>query len=138
MKSVDTTQDIMTLKAMLKGEQLDLRHDHEWEEIAEHVQAHKYFVNEEIAWTISWDDAVFSWYENVYVPTRRAIDQWEIRAAFPGKSLGQLYLAVATHWHFLKERNPEISIDAAAHNFAATYGHGMARWFSRFLQPTID
>lgn len=137
MKSVQTTQDITTLKAMLSDENLDLRHDYEWEEIADHVQNHKYFVNENIEWTITWDDAVFSWYENVYTPMMRAISAWEIRSAFPNKSRGQLYLAVATHWHFLKEREPNVSIDEAARDFAGTYGTGLARWFSRFLQPSF-
>ncbi|MFP4152112.1 MAG: hypothetical protein ACLFR8_08695 [Alkalispirochaeta sp.] len=138
MKTLETTKDITTLKTMLSGDALDLRHDHEWEEIAEHVQVHKYFVNEDIRWTITWDDAVFSWYENVFRPTLAEIEQWEIKHAFPRKTRGQLYLAVATHWHYLKERDPEITIAEAARDFAGTYGTGIAKWFSRFLQPAID
>lgn len=138
MKSIEVTQDTTTLKAMLSEEQLDLRFDHEWEEIAEHVEVHKYYVNQKIDWTITWDDAVFSWYENVFRPTMRAVSAWEIRNAFPAKTRGQLYLAVATHWHFLKEKNPDVTIDEAARDFAGTYGTGMARWFSRFLQPSVE
>ncbi len=138
MNRVETTQDIATLKAMLSQEHLDLRYDHEWEEIAEHIGVHKYFVNEDIRWTITWDDAVFSWYENVFTPMMQAIDAWEIKNAFPKKTRGQLYLAVATHWHFLKERNPDITFDEAAHDFAGNYGTGLARWFSRFLQPAVQ
>ncbi|MDA3948679.1 MAG: hypothetical protein PF508_05580 [Spirochaeta sp.] len=138
MNRVETTKDITTLKAMLSDERLDLRHDHEWEEIAEHVQVHKYFVNQEIKWTITWDDAVFSWYENVFTPMMDAITAWEIKNAFPQKTRGQLYLAVATHWHFLKERDSRVTIEAAARDFAGSYGTGLARWFSRFLQPAMD
>ncbi|MFA7566394.1 MAG: hypothetical protein WCY01_05155 [Alkalispirochaeta sp.] len=137
MKRVETTYDIKILKAMLADEHLDLRYDHEWEEIAEHVEVHKYFVNQSISWTITWDDAVFSWYEAVFIPVMQAIDAWHIRKAFPKKTRGQLYLAVATHWHFLKERNPDITIDEAADDFAGHYGTGLAGWFSRFLQPAV-
>lgn len=134
-QTLDRTTEIRTLQSMLKSEQLGRLTDRQWDEIAEHVEVHRYLVNESISYTITWDDAVFSWYENVFVPVMRAAEAWEVRAAFPNLSRGQRYLAIATHWHYLKRNMPEITPEDAAVDFAATYGEGIARWFSRFLNP---
>lgn len=128
---------IRVLQEMLRAEGLELHSDREWRELAEHIHVHKYLINQEIKWSVSWDEAVFSWFDTVYKPLKRAIRSWEIRNAFPEKTEGQLYLAVATHWHFLKERLGDVTPEEAARDFAAQYGTGIARWFSRFLQPTL-
>lgn len=128
---------IRTLSEMLRPEGMDLRNDMEWLELVDHIDVHKYLINQEIGWTVSWDDAIFSWYENVYRPMRRAVELWEVRRAFPHKTGGQRYLAITTHWHYLKERDSEVTPEEAARDFAAHYGSGLARWFSRFLQPAI-
>lgn len=129
---------IQALKDMLRTTGLTLKNEREWQELADHIEVHKYFINQTIGWTVSWDDAVFSWLENVYTPLSRIIDSWEVREAFSNKTEGQLYLAISTHWHFLKERYPEITPEDAAHDFASHYGSGLARWFSRFLQPSLQ
>ncbi|MEX2443923.1 MAG: hypothetical protein WD492_09980 [Alkalispirochaeta sp.] len=129
---------VQTLKDMLRTTGFSLRDEREWQELADHIEVHKYFINQTIGWTVSWDNAVFSWFENVYTPLNRIIDSWEVREAFPEKTEGQLYLAISTHWHFLKERYPEITPEEAAHDFASHYGQGLARWFSRFLQPLLQ
>ena len=128
---------VADLQLMLKDEELDIENPEEWAEIAQHVDVHRYLINQNIPWKVSWSDAVFSWYENVYAPLKRAVQSWEIKNAFPDRSLGQRYLAVATHWHYLKERDPEVLPEEAARDFAAQYGTGLARWFSRFLQPSV-
>jgi hypothetical protein len=143
MNMTATTQEtatknaaVATLQKMLRSENLGLATEQEWLELAHHIEVHKYLINEKITWTVTWDDAVFSWFENIYQPLLRAIERWEVRNAFPGRSIGQLYLAVATHWYFLKERNDAVTADDAALDFAGHYGTGIARWFSRFLQPS--
>lgn len=127
--------EIHALQHMLKAEAIDLTTEAEWREIAEHIRVHRFLINQVIPWTISWEDAVFSWYENVMRPIMQAADAWEIRSAFPDKTRGQLYLAVTTHWHYLKERDGSVTPEYAARDFAGHYGRGLASWFSRFLQP---
>lgn len=135
---VANDRTVQTLKDMLHSTGFTLHDEREWQELADHIEVHKYFINQAIGWTVSWDNAVFSWFENVYTPLSRIIDSWEVRGAFPEKTEGQLYLAISTHWHFLKERYPEITPEEAAHDFASQYGQGLARWFSRFLQPSLQ
>ena len=130
-----TERDVETLRAVVREQKLDLRSEEEWRELIEHIDVHRYLINQRIPWTITWDDAVFSWYENVLIPVVRAASHWEVRNAFPQKSRGQLYFAIATHWYYLLERDATVSPEYAAVDFAAQYGSGLASWFSRFVHP---
>ncbi len=121
------------LQAMLQHTGLDIQNPEEWETLVSHVEVHKYLINGTIGWTIRWEDAVFSWYENVYSPLIRAIASWEVKNAFSGLTPWQLYNAVSGHWYYLLERDDSIDAETAALDFAAHYGHGLAAWFSRFL-----
>ena len=43
---------------------------------------------------------------------------------------GQLFFAVSTHWYYMLEKNPDVSPEDAAVDFAAYYGKGIASWIS--------
>lgn len=121
------------LRLMLQQEQAPHFSQDDWDTLEEHVETHKFLINRDIPWVISWDDAVFSWHENVFVPLRNAIQRWDVRASFPGTSDGKLYLGVSTHWYYLMQENPRVTAEVAARDFAAQYGVGLAAWFSRHL-----
>ena len=131
-----TRNDIDILKAMFTREGLEFTREEGWNELGEHVAVHQYHLGSELNRSIDWDDAVFSWYENLFTPLMRAIDTWEVRNAFPHQKPGDLFLAMSDHWLFLKERDPLVSADAVAHSFAVHYGKGFAAFFSRFLLPS--
>ncbi len=124
------------LLATLRYEGLPTPEEAELSALVAHVHVHKYLINRSIGWTISWEDAIFSWYENVLVPVQRTLNLWEVRMAFPRMSFWQMYTAISSHWYFLKERDPNVSAEQAALTFSAQYGSGLGSWFSRFLQPT--
>lgn len=132
VEKIDTAR---TLSKMFAAENLSFSRPDGWSLLTEHVDVHKYWLARHLNLNISWDDAVFSWYETVMVPIKRVVESWEFRSAFPRQSNGDLYLAVSDHWHYLKERNPDVTPEEAARSFVTHFGHGVARWFSRFLLP---
>lgn len=135
MTKTRTRTRIDDLKAMFLTEGIQFSREEGWKELEEHVDVHQYHLGQKLNRTISWDDAVYSWYDTVLVPLKRVVSSWEFRQAFPRQPLGDLYLAVSDHWHYLKERDPEVTPEEAARSFAMHYGKGLARWFSRFLIP---
>lgn len=135
MTETRTRTKIDDLKAMFRKEGIQFSREEGWKELEEHVDVHQYHLGQQLNHTVSWDDAVYSWYEIVLVPLKRVVSSWEFRQAFPRQPLGDLYLAVSDHWHYLKERDPEVTPEEAARSFAMHYGKGFARWFSRFLIP---
>ncbi|KGE72818.1 DUF4032 domain-containing protein [Spirochaeta lutea] len=113
------------------GENFQLTSDEQYHEVLQHISDHKYLTNERIPYEISMRDAVYSWYENVYEPISRAIDQEGLAGAFPGHSRAELYLWVCRHWHYLKEESRrEVGAAEAVCSFGSQFAH---RSFSRFM-----
>jgi hypothetical protein len=108
----------------------------DFQALAEQIAVHKYLINQTIPWTITWDDAAFSWLENVFSPIMQVIDRWEVRAAFPGMTSARLFFAISDHWYYLLEKDSRISAFHAAIDYAATCGTGLGRLFSK-LQNTV-
>lgn len=103
--------------------------------VADQIAVHKYLINQQIPWIISWDDAAFSWLENVFYPIMQVADLWEVRSAFPHTSRAQRYFAISNHWYYLLEKDPHISAEYAAVEYAAKYGKGLGRFLSRLMLP---
>lgn len=106
-----------------------------YQALSDQIEVHKYLINQSIPWTITWDDAAFSWLENVYGPIMQVIDRWEVRSAFPGMQLAELYFAVSNHWYYLLEKDTHVSANYAAIDYAATYGKGLGKLFSKMQRP---
>ena len=124
-------EKIESLKNLLASENLGFTKAEEWKALVDHVEVHKYLINQGITETISWDDAALSWKENIYAPLGKVIDWWEVKKAFSKYTKGQLLFAVSTHWYYMKEKDPGISPEEAANDFAAFYGNGIGSWISR-------
>ena len=107
-----------------------------YQALSDQIEVHKYLINQTIPWVISWDDAAFSWVENVFHPIMQVVDQWEVQAAFPRFTRAQLFFAVSNHWYYMLEKSPDVSVKYAAVDYAATYGKGLARWISRLQIPS--
>lgn len=135
MSRTRTRQKSDELQAMFRKEGIQFSREAGWKELEEHVDVHTYYLGQQLNMSVSWDDAVYSWYETVLTPLRRVVDSWEFRAAFPGQPVGDLYLAVSDHWHYLKQREPNTSVEEAAQSFVKHYGKGISKLFSRFLVP---
>ena len=99
------------------------------------IEVHKYLINQNIPWTITDDDAIFSWLENVYRPIMQVAQMWNVRASFPDMSDSQLFFAISDHWYFLLAKDERISAQAAAINYAATYGKGLGQFISKISNP---
>ena len=99
------------------------------------IEVHKYLINQEIPWTITQDDAIFSWLENVYQPIMQIINQWSVRSAFNHDSDAKLFFAISDHWYYLLAQDEKISAQSAAIDYAARYGTGLAHIISKITNP---
>ena len=109
--------EIETLRIMFSKDGIYFEDEKGWNALAEHVAVHNLYLNMTLGFNVSWDDALFSWYENVYSPIKRAVMTKRMRNAFPHKTTGELYIAVSDHWLFLKEKNENISAEVASYDF---------------------
>lgn len=66
-------------------------------ELLQHIEVHRYYLGLEQQREIAWEDAVASWYDQVYLPVAAAIWASTILERFPGRTAADLYLWVCRH-----------------------------------------
>lgn len=112
-------------------EDMQFASDEEYAEILQHILDHKYLTNEKIPFEITMDQALFSWYENVYYPLIHAIEEEGLEWSFPEATRGELLLWVTRHWHFLKqEKGPGVTAQEAVRSYGRQFATGA---FQRLL-----
>jgi hypothetical protein len=94
-----------------------------YDTIRNHVDVHKYYLNEHEEVEIPWASALFSWHENVYAPILLAIGEEKLLQHFPGRTEADLYLFLVNRWDELKRGpNKHAGIGDAARDFRSSPG----------------
>jgi len=95
----------------------------QYEEIVSHIFVHKYFINQELAKELPLDDAVRSWFENVFEPIVHMVQNDGLLLRFPGRTNVDLYVLIVKHWHYLKEKyGPSVTAREAAESYSRLFG----------------
>ena len=77
---------------------------------------------------ISFDEALVSWYKEVYLPIINIIGEDLLYIYFSGRSRGDLYVWIVKQWDYLKEENNlTYSLSDAARNFVVQYGNSKGK-----------
>jgi len=105
--------------------------------IYNHILVHKYYLNEDIDEEIHFNNALVSWYNNVYNPVIKIIREQWLLANFPGRTEADLYVWIIKHWDFLKKKYGAYSLTKAAGDFSKKYGQSHGK-FLRFLVLLVD
>jgi hypothetical protein len=103
-----------------------------------HILGHKYFLNQDKHEEIPFEEALVSWYREVYSPIVTIINNHRLCAIFPGQTRSDLYIWIVKHWDFLKRKNgSHYSLEAAAGDFSRRYGRNQGK-FKRFVTALIS
>ena len=95
-----------------------------YDKIYEQILERQYIMNQENGKEIQFQEAVFSWYNEIYRPIIKTIKHHKLDNNFPGKSPADIYLSIVRHWDFLKRKHGEdYSLQAAARNYSHRYGN---------------
>jgi len=105
--------------------------------IYNHILVHKYYLNEDIEEEIHFNNALVSWYNNVYNPVIKIIREQWLLANFPGRTEADLYVWIIKHWDFLKKKYGTYSLNKAAGDFSKKYGQSHGK-FLRVLGLLVD
>ena len=102
---------------------LDFSTTGRYDEIVQHIYGHKYFVNQHYQQEITFEEALYSWYSNVFKPIVDVIEEERILSRFPDRTAADLYLFIVKHWDELKSRyGQDYPITEAARDFSERYG----------------
>lgn len=104
--------------AVTNADDLDFSEPGRYDTIREHINVHKYYLNEEEAKEIDFSSALWSWHENVFSPIVLAIQEEKLLQLFPHRTYADLYLYLVQHWDELKHKyKRDVGVGDAARDF---------------------
>jgi len=104
---------------------LDFSSPGQYDVLYQHIQIHKYFINQASTEEISMEDAILSWYHTLYIPIVNVIKHRHILRKFKHRTPADLYVWIVKYWDELKKKFGEtVSIDSAANEFTEKFGEG--------------
>jgi hypothetical protein len=114
------------LDQIIPLEHLEFSDPGRFDEILQHIQGHKYYINLNITEEISFQDAALSWYYNVFLPIIQTISHEGVITRFPGRTKADLYIWIVKHWDELKGKYGEkVSLKDAALDFSHRKGKSL-------------
>lgn len=124
------------LDQVIPMEHLEFSDAGRFDEIVQHIEGHKYFINQNMDDEMSFSDAALSWYYNVFSPIIQQIVNDGVMARFPGRTKADLYLWIVKHWDELKQRyGDKISLKDATRDYSNRKGTSVWKqifeWFKR-------
>ena len=72
--------------------------------IYNHILCHKYYINTDKTEEIPFEQAVQSWFSNVYLPVVRTLEDHKVIKDFKGRTLSDLYVFLIKYWDDLKKK----------------------------------
>ncbi|MDR2343001.1 MAG: transcriptional regulator [Spirochaetaceae bacterium] len=103
--------------------ELDFSRTGRYDVVYKHILVHKYYMNQKQQAEIDFSDALLSWYNNVYRPIIRIIQEENMRPVFPKRTPADMYVWLVKHWDKLKrDYGADYSITAAAKDFLDKHG----------------
>lgn len=104
-----------------------------FDDVVKHIEEHKYYVNELFPWEITWEQAVFSWYENIFIDVKRILSSKVAKFVVGEDSNVEFYFKTMDHWHFMKKEGKDITYDEAAHDYIKKNAKPFFRWLRFFV-----
>lgn len=83
---------------------LDFSTAGQYDVIYNHILTHKYFINQNQTEEIPMEDAILSWFNNVYLPVVTTIQKYKIMKYFRKNTASDLYVWIITFYDELKKK----------------------------------
>ncbi len=90
-----------------------------FDELMNHINEHKWYLNLDKKEEIPFPDAALSWYDNVYMPIVRVIREEKLLSRFPQTTESELYVFIGKHWSELgRKYGPLFTLEEAAEDLS--------------------
>lgn len=92
-------------------------------DLVRHINAHRYYLGQDLKRDISRDEAVAHWYDDVYMPIVTIIREQQVLKHFPNRTEADLYLWIIDHRWYMRERSgADPGSEVAASNYVDLFG----------------
>lgn len=110
------------LDELIPDAQLETSTPGQYENLLEHIDAHRWYLGEQRGAEIQYAEAVISWYQNVYLPLVMIIRELDIMYDFPDYTETDLYLWIIGHqWYLRESLGADLSVEQVAEQLAEAY-----------------
>ena len=93
-------------------------------DLVRHINAHRYYLGQDLKRDISRDEAVAHWYDEVYLPIVTVIREQNVLKHFPDRTEADLYRWIIDHRWYMRERSgADPGAEVAANNYVDLFGH---------------
>jgi hypothetical protein len=93
-----------------------------YRDLDEQIAVHRWYLSKKRKSEVPYEEATKSWYENVYLPLAKEIEESGLLDDFPGRTTTDLYLWLCKHRAALKERfDLRLDDKAAVATFASVH-----------------
>ncbi len=75
-----------------------------YRDLLEHIEVHRHYLGQERERDVPYQEAVTSWYDNVYLPIVQAIGEYGVLSRFPERTEADLYIWISRWQYELSER----------------------------------
>ncbi len=118
---------------------LDFTSPGQYDVIYNHILVHKYFMNSTLPTEIPVNDAILSWYHNVYQPVMHVIKKNRLLRKFRNRTASDLYVWIIKQWDELKQKyGVEYTLEEASLSIAEKHRPGIraavGEWFKKTFQ----
>ncbi len=105
-----------------------------FDEIIIHIQGHQYFLGIEQKRNIPFKEAMLSWYDNLFIPIIKEIEEKNVLIRFPGRTSADLYVWVIKYWDELKKKyDSNAPISEAVKSYSKKFGENPIKSFIKWL-----
>ncbi len=102
-------------------------------EMVNHILVHKYYANEHLDYTLTFEEGAVSWYNKVYKPLVDALDNEHLARRFPGYTESDIYMWLVRRWDEMKRTDAYITEAAVVKDVKKRSGrHFLRRWLNYF------
>lgn len=89
-------------------------------ELVEHTEKHEYFLGQKVKFPFSWEEAAFSWYENVYKQIRTYMKNPILRFCFNKQEI-DIFFGISHEWYMISaDSSEEPDVKSAVQSFIFT------------------
>lgn len=82
-------------------------------ELLEHIAVHRWYLGEQKKQEVTLEEAVVSWYEEVYLPVIEILEEQELMGIFPNLTETDLYLWIIKYLYYLRQGYRDETITGA-------------------------
>lgn len=101
---------------------LDFTTPGQYDVIYNHIITHRYYINMDKTEEIPFEDALLSWFNNVYTPVVKALESNHIKRIFKRRTLSDMYIYLIKYWDELKQKfGNDFTLEAAVKDFKKEY-----------------